>query len=174
MAGLDWLNRLPPAAARTELMRCCGSERWTDTLVRLRPFVSEAQLFEAAGREWDALSPREWLDAFSHHPRIGDKEALRSRFAATRLWAAGEQSGVEGAAEDVLDALSEGNRAYESRFGHIFIVCATGKAADEMLALLRARLGNAPEVELRIAAGEQAKITRLRLTKLLADHAEVA
>jgi 2-oxo-4-hydroxy-4-carboxy-5-ureidoimidazoline decarboxylase len=174
MAGLDWLNALPPQAARAALVRCCGCDRWCDSIVRLRPFSSEAQLFEAAAREWNGLSPADWLDAFSHHPRIGDKEALRARFGVTGGWAAGEQRSVEGAAEDVLDGLSEGNRAYEARFGHIFIVCATGKPADEMLALLRERLGNPPDAELRIAAGEQAKITRLRLTKLLAEHAEDA
>jgi 2-oxo-4-hydroxy-4-carboxy-5-ureidoimidazoline decarboxylase len=134
-----------------------------------RPFADTNALLASADEVWAGLGPADWKEAFAHHPRIGDKQALRERFAATRQWAAGEQAGVSGASEAALDALAEGNRDYESRFGHIFIVCATGKTAEEMLALLRERLGNDPEIEERIAAGEQAKITRIRLEKLLAS-----
>jgi len=122
----------------------------------------------AAEAVWNALSPEDWREAFTHHPRIGDKEALRQRFASTRGWAEAEQAGALAASEDVLDALAAGNRDYEERFGYIFIVCATGKSADEMLALLRARLAHDLEDEIRFAAAEQARITRLRLEKLLA------
>jgi 2-oxo-4-hydroxy-4-carboxy-5-ureidoimidazoline decarboxylase len=134
-----------------------------------RPFADAKALLASADEVWASLGPVDWKEAYAHHPRIGDKQALRERFAATRQWAAGEQAGVSGASESVLDALAEGNRDYESRFGHIFIVCATGKSAEEMLALLRARLGNDPKTEERIAAAEQAKITRIRLEKLLAS-----
>jgi 2-oxo-4-hydroxy-4-carboxy-5-ureidoimidazoline decarboxylase len=134
-----------------------------------RPFADAAALRAAADEVWSALSHGDWLEAFSHHPRIGDVEGLRARFASTRTWAEGEQAGARAASDEVLRALAEGNRAYEARFGHIFIVCATGKSAEEMLALLRARLPNDPVAEARVAAGEQAKITRLRLEKLLAS-----
>jgi 2-oxo-4-hydroxy-4-carboxy-5-ureidoimidazoline decarboxylase len=169
MDALQRLNALPGEEAREALRRCCGASRWVDTMAARRPFPDERALFDAADEVWARLGPADWSEAFAHHPRIGDREALRERFAATRQWAAGEQSGVSAASEDVLDALARGNRDYEARFGHIFIVCATGKGADEMLSLLRQRLRNSPEVEGRIAAAEQAKITRIRLEKLLAS-----
>lgn len=168
MEGLRRLNALPEEKALEELLRCCGATRWAEALIRLRPFREPSELLAAAGKTWDGLGPADWLEAFSHHPRIGDREALRTRFASTRVWAAGEQSGVAEAEERVLDGLAEGNQAYEARFGYIFIVCATGKTAGEMLDLLRERLRNDAETELRVAAAEQAKITRLRLEKLLA------
>ena len=108
-----------------------------------------------------------WREAFTHHPRIGDVAVLRERFASTAVWARGEQAGVAAADERTLAALAEGNRAYEARFGYVFIVCATGLKADQMLAMLNARLSNDAETEMRIAAEEQMKITRLRLEKLL-------
>ncbi len=107
----------------------------------------------------------DWLQAFASHPRIGDRDALRAKFAATGAWTAHEQSGVDGAPEDLLGELAEENCRYEARFGYIFIVCATGKTAGEMLALLKERLTNDAGLELKIAAGEQAKITRIRLEK---------
>ncbi len=113
-----------------------------------------------------ALAPADWLEAFAAHPKIGDRDALRAKFAATAAWSAIEQAGVDGAPEEVLDALADANDRYHERFGYIFIVCATGKTAEEMLALIRERLSNDPEVELRTAAAEQAKIARIRLEKL--------
>ena len=135
-------------------------------MVRRRPFGSAAGLATAARLAWDDLTYTDWLEAFSHHPKIGDRDALARRFAATAQLSAGEQRGVDSAAADVLDALAAGNRDYETRFGYIFIVCASGKSAAEMLDLMRARLPNDPEVEIRIAAGEQAKITELRLLQV--------
>ncbi len=167
MGGLKELNAWPLERARAELLRCCGSARWADRMAAERPFNDEKALFASAERVWSALDPRDWEEAFRHHPRIGGKDALREKFAATRAWAQGEQAGVRAADEAVLDGLAEGNRLYEERFGRLFIVCATGKSAAEMLALLRERLSSAPEAELAVAAGEQAKITRLRLEKLL-------
>jgi 2-oxo-4-hydroxy-4-carboxy-5-ureidoimidazoline decarboxylase len=167
MDGLSRLNDHPAPEARGELLRCCGSSRWAEAMIARRPFPSVAALLEAADAVWWGLEPADWREAFAHHPKIGDKEALRARFASTREWASGEQAGVGAASEEVLTALAEGNSAYESRFGYIFIVCATGKTAPEMLALLRERLPHDPQDELRIAAGEQAKITGLRLERLL-------
>lgn len=167
MDALKHLNALPVAEAQDELRRCCGASRWVAAMAARRPFPDPAALYTAADQDWAALGPDDWREAFAHHPRIGDKEALRARFASTSQWAAGEQTGVGAASEDVLEALARGNRDYEARFGHIFIVCATGKSAEEMLGMLNARLGNEPERELRVAAVEQARITRIRLEKLL-------
>ncbi|HEY6551704.1 MAG TPA: 2-oxo-4-hydroxy-4-carboxy-5-ureidoimidazoline decarboxylase [Vicinamibacteria bacterium] len=168
MDALSHLDALAPAEARAEFRRCCGSARWVERMTAARPFLERERLFAIAEDTWNQLDPEDWREAFAHHPKIGDKEALRARFADTRQWALGEQAGAAQASEEVLEALAQGNQAYEARFGHIFIVCATGKTAAEMLALLRERLGNDPEAELRIAAREQARITRLRLEKLLA------
>jgi 2-oxo-4-hydroxy-4-carboxy-5-ureidoimidazoline decarboxylase len=169
MDALKHANAQAPEQAAAELLRCCGSSRWAKAMTQGRPFASSQALLAAADREWWRLGREDWLEAFRHHPKIGDKDALRVRFEATRAWAASEQGGVSAADEKTLDALDAGNREYEARFGWIFIVCATGKTAAEMLALLRARLENAPDDELRIAAAEQAKITRIRLEKLLAE-----
>jgi 2-oxo-4-hydroxy-4-carboxy-5-ureidoimidazoline decarboxylase len=167
MAGLDSLNGLSQDAAREAFLRCCGSKRWAQGMLLKRPFRDEAALIAAADEVWQALSKHDFLEAFSHHPRIGGKDALREKFAATRDWAQSEQAGASSASDDVLDSLADANAQYEKRFGYIFIVCATGKSAPQMLELLRARLGNNPEKDLAIAAGEQAKITALRLKKLV-------
>lgn len=163
------LNALSDDDARMALTRCCGSSRWVAGMLARRPYSSGAALYAAAQDVWDSLERADYLEAFAHHPQIGgDLAQLRARFAATSGWASQEQAGVASAAEDTLEALRAGNLAYAERFGHIFIVCATGKTAAQMLALLQARLGNEPEQELKMAAGEQAKITRIRLEKLAA------
>jgi 2-oxo-4-hydroxy-4-carboxy-5-ureidoimidazoline decarboxylase len=166
---LEELNALSPEAARGELARCCGSSRWVEEMLKRRPFRAESNLLEAAEAVWKSLSAEDWKEAFGHHPKIGDVKALREKFAATAAWAEGEQSSVSTATEDVLHALAEGNRQYAERFGYIFIVCATGKRADEMLTLLKERLNNDARQELLIAAGEQDKITKLRLQKLIVN-----
>lgn len=148
------------------LERCCGSSRWVEGMMGRRPFGSEAAMLQAARDEWFALSEADWREAFAHHPKIGDRDALARRFAATRHLSSREQSGVDEAPEATLAALADRNSAYEARFGYIFIVCATGRSADEMLALLEQRLGHRPEEEIRIAAEEQARITALRLLEL--------
>ncbi len=157
------IDRAPASEAQSLLIRCCGSTRWVERMLARRPFGSQYALLSAARDVWFALSPDDWREAFSHHPTIGDREALRARFATTRHLSAPEQAGVAGATDDVLEALAVGNRAYEERFGFIFIVCATGKSAEEMLGLLHGRLGNRADAEIRIAATEQAHITELRL-----------
>lgn len=160
------VDELPPAEARPLLRTCCGSARWVEGMMARRPFGTTDALLNAARDVWFGLAPEDWLEAFADHPKIGDREALASKFPETRHLASGEQAGVEGAAEDVLEALARGNDEYERKFGYIFIVCATGLSASEMLARLQQRLGNDPAVELRIAAGEQARITAIRLRKL--------
>ena len=169
MDALKRLDALPPEQATAAFLRCCGSRRWAEAMERGRPYADEPALLAAAERAFALLTREDWLEAFSHHPRIGDRGSLAARFPATAGWSASEQGGVRDAGEDVLDALLRGNREYETRFGHIFIVCATGKTAPEMLALLRERLPNAPAAELEIAAAEQRKITAIRLQKLLAE-----
>jgi 2-oxo-4-hydroxy-4-carboxy-5-ureidoimidazoline decarboxylase len=163
------LNALPAEEARAEMVRCCGASRWADAMVRARPFRDAQHVLAEGERLWAAMGPEDWHEAFKHHPRIGDISRLRERFASTATWSSQEQRGVAGASEEVLQGLAEGNRAYEERFGFIFLVCATGKSAAEMLALLRERMKNTPEDELRIAAGEQGKILRIRLEKFLAS-----
>jgi 2-oxo-4-hydroxy-4-carboxy-5-ureidoimidazoline decarboxylase len=162
------LNALAPAARATALATCCGATAWVATLNAQFPFASPAALYEAAERSWYNLTEADWREAFMHHPTIGDVHALKEKFASTAAWAAGEQGAVRQASGDTLAALAAGNEAYARTFGYIFIVCATGKSAEEMLALLQARLPNEPSQEIQIAMAEQAKITRLRLEKLLA------
>ena len=125
------------------------------------------KLFETAERVWFALSTADQLEAFAAHPTIGSRKAAASQKKQAADWSAGEQSGVATAESEVGEQLAAVNRLYEKKFGFIFIVCATGKSADEMLAICRARLGNTPETELKIAAEEQRKITEIRLNKLL-------
>lgn len=168
---LDRLNTLTPKEAQAEFARCCGTKRWARGMTARRPFHSRSTLMGGAESLWSLLTAGDWREAFGHHPKIGDVESLRRKFASTSAWTSGEQSGVAGADEAVLTALAEGNAAYEAKFGYIFIVYATGKSAAEMLEILQARLSNGPRTELRIAADEQKKITRLRLEKLFAEIA---
>ena len=159
------LDEASEADARELLTACCGSARWVERMLAHRPFGSDEHLHAMARQEWFALAPDDWREAFRHHPKIGNRESLRARSPETAHLSAVEQRGVSEATEDTLDALAEGNRAYEEKFGYIFIVCATGKGADEMLALMGERLTNDPQEELLIAAGEHAKITELRLRR---------
>jgi 2-oxo-4-hydroxy-4-carboxy-5-ureidoimidazoline decarboxylase len=160
------LDTASEAGAERMLTACCGTARWVERMLERRPFLSQERLLGIAREEWFALDEADWREGFLHHPRIGDREALRRRFPATAHLSEREQAGVSGAADDVLDALAEGNAAYEHKFGYRFIVCATGRSAGEMLELLRARLPNDPVTEIRIAAEELAKITALRLQQL--------
>lgn len=151
---------------KEELSKCCGSVAWVNQLSDLFPFNTTSDLKKASDRIWFSLSEDDWKEAFSHHPKIGDVGNLKEKFVGTATWAEGEQSGVNAANEQVLKALQKGNEDYEKKFGYIFIVCATGKSAAEMLALLQSRMINNPAFEIRVAAEEQNKITHLRLEKL--------
>lgn len=169
--GIARLNALSSEEAQAELLKCCGSTNWARRMAQQRPFPTGGdamrRLLDAADRVWWDLGREDWLEAFSRHPRIGEKAAAKDASAETRRWSEEEQSGTRSAREQVLAALAKANRAYEQRFGYIFIVCATGKSSEEMLALLQQRLQNDPAAELRMAAEEQRRITHLRLQKLL-------
>lgn len=168
MSALAHLNSLPADEAERELLTCCGSRTWARSVAAARPYGSAAELLERADSEWWALDEADWREAFRSHPRIGERRAEAGQTERERGWSAGEQAGMRSAAAVTQQALAEGNRAYEARFGYIYIVCATGRSADELLALLQSRLRNGPETEIRTAAEEQRRITRLRLEKLLA------
>ena len=162
------LNALEKPELKDALFKCCGSTEWVTRLSNLFPVRDEQQLFNAAEKIWYVLPENAWREAFTHHPKIGDIDSLKEKFAATAQWAAGEQAAVTQTSEEILQELAVGNQLYEKKFGYIFIVCATGKSAEEMLALLQDRLPNSQEEEIKIAMGEQNKITRIRLEKLLA------
>ncbi len=167
MTRLEWLNSLPQDQAQAEFLRCCGSRRWAEAMARARPFQTVLAVYSEAGWLWSQTGPEDWREAISHHPRVGDISKLRERFRGTGAWSEQEQKGVQDASEEVLHALAKANAEYEAHFGFIFLICATGKSAREMLEQLCERMNNPPTLELRIAAGEQAQITRIRLEKLL-------
>ena len=148
------------------LHQCCGSSTWVNNMIAAPPAEDLVDLLEIAEEQWYACHEPDWREAFSHHPKIGDIDTLKEKFAATAQLAESEQAAVKQASEQTLQQLAAGNQAYEQRFGYIFIVCATGRSADEMLQLLNQRLYNNPEVEIQIAMEEQLKITKLRLEKL--------
>lgn len=167
MSVVTWLNGLPPDECVDVFMRCCGSSKWAHEMAASRPFADIEAVHHHADVHWALVTRDDVMEAFSHHPKIGaSMESLREKFAKTATWSAGEQQAVGQADEAVLERLRDGNVAYEARFGYIFIVCATGKTAAQMLELLEARLSNAPDDEFAIAKGEQAKITHLRIDKL--------
>jgi allantoicase len=165
--SLQRLNRQPRQRALRALLDCCGSRKWTQAIASNRPFASEAELFDFADKALTALSREDWLEAFLHHPPIGETTAKAKQSAAASRWSAKEQSSAQKAAPEVLQELATQNRAYAEKFGYVFLICATGKSSEEILHALRQRLPNEPAAELRIAAEEQRKITRLRLEKLL-------
>jgi OHCU decarboxylase len=161
------LNVLPRYRAEEEMLKCCGSAAWARAMARRRPFASLDRLLQAAGEIWWQLDPADWLEAFRAHPQIGQHQPAAHGSARAQAWSAQEQSGMSRAGVGVTMDLEVANQEYLEKFGHIFIVCASGKSAEEMLTILRSRLPNAPEQEIRVAAEEQNKITRLRLEKLL-------
>ena len=163
MGASQRLNGAGADEARAILRTCCGSTRWVEGMLARRPFADDDALLASAEAVWFGLSEADWREAFSHHPRIGDRESLAQRFPDTHALSAREQAGVGGASRDVLEALAARNQEYEERFGYIFIVCATGRSAADMLAMIERRLHHPAGVEIRIAAGEQARITALRL-----------
>jgi 2-oxo-4-hydroxy-4-carboxy-5-ureidoimidazoline decarboxylase len=166
---LEVFNKQTKEEALHMISNCCGSSVWIAGMMRHFPFESEHELFKKAREIWfEQCDEKDWLEAFTHHPKIGDLESLTKKFAATKALASFEQKSVQTADALTIAELAKGNSAYEKKFGFIFIVCATGKTAKEMLLLLTNRLLNSYEVEVKIAMQEQAKITTLRLQKLLA------
>lgn len=153
------VNALVPERAQVELRSCCGQSEWVRRMIDARPFASWDALVSTAESIWFALDAAGWREAFAAHPRIGERGGSR--------WSRAEQTGATSAGESTLTALATANREYEQRFGHVFLVCATGKSAEEMLAMVGQRMQHEPDDELRIAAAEQMKITKLRLMKLV-------
>ncbi len=163
-AGISKLNALSTTDAMQALMKCCGSTRWSQAMIARRPFAHEAELTRIAREIWNGLTKADFLEAFSHHPRIGDRVRAGG-------WESHEQSGTHSAAATTLGELRRLNGEYEVKFGHVFLICATGKSADEMLAQLKVRIALSAEEELRNAALEQGLITQLRLKKMLTELA---
>jgi OHCU decarboxylase len=161
--AIERLNGLPPDQAEARLLMCCGSREWARRVAAGRPYASASALADAGDRIWKSLGGTDWREAFAVHPRIGEKKG-------TDTFSSAEQAGTRSASPETLANLADANADYERRFGHTFIVCATGRSAADMLASLEARLHNDPETELAIAAEEQRKITRLRLAKLFASE----
>ena len=157
-------NTLPEETAWKELFNCCGSTEWADLMMEHFPFASEKQLVDLSSRIWyEECNEVDWCESFTHHPKIGDIKSLTEKFAGK------EQAGVAVATPETIEDLAKANSAYQDKNGFIFIVCATGKSAAEMLALLNDRLENKPGEELNIAMGEQQKITIIRFKKMLPD-----
>ncbi|SRR6266568_3106403 len=165
-ATLAAWNQADEPAAMEAMIACCGSQRWAATMVALRPIASVAVLSEAADRVWNTMEESDWMQAFACHPRIGVSEAAHAT-SQSAAWSHHEQSSTNTATERVLTELAECNALYEQRFGFTYIVCATGKDAGEMLAILKRRLASDRPAELREAAEQQRQITQIRLGKWL-------
>jgi 2-oxo-4-hydroxy-4-carboxy-5-ureidoimidazoline decarboxylase len=160
-------NRLSAAAAESEILPCCGARRWARQLTERRPIPDKTALLKTSEEIWRSLDQRDWIEAFESHPRIGESKAQQKVDPRSAAWSGQEQSGVGG--DQVQTALAERNREYERRFGHIFIVCATGKTGAEILEILERRLENDPASELLEAAEEQRQITQLRLQRWMEE-----
>lgn len=167
-ATLEVWNEADDAAALDAMIACCGSRRWASTMVALRPIGSIAELSEAADRVWGTMTQDDWMEAFACHPRIGDRK-IADATAKAQAWSQQEQSSAARAAPAVLEELAQGNAQYESRFGFTYIVCATGKSAEELLATLKRRLANDRTTELQEAAEQQRQIIQIRLGKWLIE-----
>ena len=162
LTPLERFNQLSDEEAAGELLAVCHSRRWAKQVAAGRPYADLDALQRAADEVWLGLSPEDWREAFAAHPRIGEGGG------AAADWSRQEQAGVGGAGQDVRQRLARGNAEYEARFGHVFLISAAGRDAGEILAALDERLGNDPATELRVAAGEHRRITRLRLERLMA------
>jgi allantoicase len=166
--GLTRFNDLSRARARKDLLDCCGAKRWAQQMLEMRPFPDLGYVLDSADKVWAGLQRADWLEAFRHHPAIGEKRAKAKQSANASRSSAEEQSAAQKSPQKTLAALAAANRKYHAKFGHVFLICATGKSSEEILENLQQRLPNDPEAELRIAAEEQRTITRIRLEKLLA------
>lgn len=160
---LDRFNALPDEAALQALYGCFADRGWAARVAAGRPYRDLAAVLASADSAWSDVGPSGWLEAFKAHPRIGERGG-HSPGSSER-----EQSRVNQASQQTLAALAEENRRYEARFGHVFLIAASGRTADEVLEALRRRIGNDPAAELDVAAGEHRKITRLRLERLLSE-----
>ena len=165
--SLPLLNSAPKHTAATYLRKCCSSEEWITRMLRQRPFRDSDAVHAAADSAWTDLREKDYLEAFSGHPKIGDIQSLQKKYPDSAHLARSEQSGVEFASPEILQKLSAANHAYEEKFGFIFIVCATGKSASEMLAILQDRLDRERAAELKTACEQQRQIFHLRLDSFL-------
>lgn len=161
-------NEADKAKAHYDMIACCGAPRWADEMVARRPFVSIGELYATADHLWSTMAESDWLVAFACHPRIGERKNTHAT-PKSATWSRQEQSSAASASETVLTELTELNARYEERFGFTYIVCATGRSADEMLAILRRRVAGDRSAELREAAEQQRKIMQIRLRKWLAE-----
>ncbi len=166
IAAFDHLDQ---ATKKAVLQQCCGSTAWVTKMLGVLPVEDLVDLLELAEETWYSCEESDWREAFTHHPKIGDMQSMKEKFSSAAHLAAREQASVQQASENILHQLAAGNKQYEDKFGYIFIVCATGKSAGEMLALLNDRLDNQPLTEILIAMEEQNKITRLRLEKIFSE-----
>jgi OHCU decarboxylase len=165
---LSEFNHLTPDLATAEIFKCCSSTTWAKEMIKHRPFKNLSEMDQVNQKIWFSLSENDWLEAFSHHPQIGGNlNALKEKFQSTKTWSAGEQAGVNEAQEETLMELSDMNKKYYEKFGFVFLICATGKSALEMLGELKKRFPNTKETELKNASIEQSKITFIRINKLL-------
>lgn len=164
---IEELNCLSIEKRKEIFSKCCGAERWINVISKKDNFQNSEELLNEAERTWYELDENDWLEAFRHHPKIGDINSLKEKYASTRHLAFDEQSGVQDASDETIRELARMNDEYEKKFGYIFIVCATGKSAEEMLSIIKERIGNEPEKEIKTAMEEQNKITKLRIEKLL-------
>lgn len=167
-AGLAAFNSLPSTSAEQALLGCCSSPRWAATVAAGRPYASTEALYTAADRALAKLGERDRDAALGGHPRIGERGSGAAAASSDR-----EQAGLAGARQGTRDALAQGNRAYEALFGHVYLVCADGRGADQLLAMLYQRLGNDPATERAVLRGELGKINRIRLRRLLESYAEL-
>jgi 2-oxo-4-hydroxy-4-carboxy-5-ureidoimidazoline decarboxylase len=160
-------NAMERDEAASAVLPCCGSKHWAAALANSRPILDETALQRRAEEVWWQLDEADWLEAFAAHPRIGERKTPEQAPSQSAAWSAAEQSGVIQEEDAILSALAEGNRRYEERFGRIYIVCATGKTAHEMLVILNSRLANDDKTELRESAEQQRQISAIRLRKWL-------
>jgi OHCU decarboxylase len=166
-AGIAAIDALTSHDAHARFLQCCGSRAWVGAMISARPFRDRATLHAKADEAWSAVGVDDWLEAFAAHPRIGARRDVERKSGVERAWTSTEQAGATSASDDVKAQIALENEAYEARFGFVFLICATGKSADALLAACRARLGNTRDEELAIAADEQRKILHLRLDKLV-------
>ncbi|HKO63198.1 MAG TPA: 2-oxo-4-hydroxy-4-carboxy-5-ureidoimidazoline decarboxylase [Pyrinomonadaceae bacterium] len=167
MDAISRINSLTTEEAEAEFLKCCGCKRWAARLCAERPFENVEEMVATADRIWWSLDANDWVEAFDSHPKIGEQKAAAPVAGQALSWSETEQSGTRDSPEQTMNQLGKLNRQYQDKFGFIYIICATGKSADEMLETLRERLNNDRATELTNAAREQAKITTLRLNKLL-------
>ena len=164
---IQQINKMSQAEAFNAFEKCCASTTWINRMIDSMPFSNENDIYAKGESNWEDISLTDWLEACDGHPKIGDVTSLKEKYSSTKQWAGNEQQGMDSASDEIINRLAQGNQDYEDKFGYIFIVCATGKSATEMCEILEKRLPNDVETELEIAKGEQNKITKIRLEKLL-------